>query len=163
MATRLDYPTSGLFPAPYLRIRLDTLEIDTYPPNTPGLHQVFKYMNLEQDRRLHFYGSFGAGKSYLVSAMVCLLKKEGRTVVYIPDYYELLLSGPPSLYVLKALSLTFNSNPYLGSEIRRLARTAVDQYFDSNRLDWQVTAFCNRVSSEENGDFGGRSSKRPGS
>jgi len=107
------------------------------------LYQPFKHMNLEQDRRLHFHGSLGAGKSYLIAAMVCLLKKEDRTVIYIPDCYELLLSELPSLYVLEALSLTFNTGPNLGSEIRKLAHMAVNQYTD---LDRQVTAFCNRVS-----------------
>jgi len=78
--------------------------------------------------------------------MVCLLKSERRTVVYIPDCYELLLSEPPSLYVLEALSLTFHSDLYLGPEIRSLARTAVMWDSDPSRLDWQVTAFCNKVS-----------------
>ena len=94
------------------------------------LYQAFRHMNPEQNRRLHFHGSLGTGKSYLIAAMVCLLKKEGRTVVYIPDCYELLLSEPPSLYVLKALTLTFKSDPNLVSEIQKLAHTAVNQHLD---------------------------------
>ncbi|KAF8458180.1 hypothetical protein BGX38DRAFT_651101 [Terfezia claveryi] len=94
------------------------------------LYQAFQKMNLTQNRRLHFHGSLGAGKSYLIAAMVCLLKKEGRTVVYLPDCYELLLSEPPSLYVVNALCLTFHSDPNLRSDIRKLAHTAVHQHLD---------------------------------
>ena len=109
------------------------------------IHEAFKSMNLKQDRQLHFHGSFGSGKSHMMAALVCLLKREGRTVVYLPDCYELFLSEP-SLYVIKALSLTFNNDPHLRSEVRRLAHVSVGKDSNPSRLDWEVTAFCNMVS-----------------
>jgi energy-coupling factor transporter ATP-binding protein EcfA2 len=37
------------------------------------------------DERLYFYGSSGSGKSHILAALACLLIRQGKQVVYVPD------------------------------------------------------------------------------
>jgi len=53
------------------------------------IYEQAKAMNAMQNNRLHLHGTLGAGKS--LAGLVCQLQREGIRVVYLPDYYELLL------------------------------------------------------------------------
>jgi hypothetical protein len=41
------------------------------------LYETAKKMNITQLQRVHFHRTLGAGKSHLLGALVCLLRKEG--------------------------------------------------------------------------------------
>ena len=61
-------------------------------------------------RRLFFlHGTLGAGKSHMLAALVCLLSKEGKKVVYLPDCRALLRH--PFRYLQLALLRTFHDDP----------------------------------------------------
>ena len=42
-------------------------------------------LRLTKTRKLLLHGTAGFGKSHIVAALVCLLIKQGRLVVYLPD------------------------------------------------------------------------------
>ena len=102
-----------------------------------------KEINPKQQRRLHLHGTLGAGKSHLLAALVCLLKKQGTIVVYLPDCYELLMAEPPCLYVLTALFMAFHNDMHLAKEISNLAQGVLAKDYNYVRLEWEVTVFCN--------------------
>ena len=64
------------------------------------------------------YGTIGWGKSHLLAAMVCLLMRKGRKVVYLPDCKEML--HKPVEYFRAALLLTFASQPVVQALVARL-------------------------------------------
>ena len=67
--------------------------------------------------RLYFlHGTFGAGKSYLLAALACLLVKERMSVVYLPDCRAMLRN--PFEYLRAALELTFAGNIAAGTFLR---------------------------------------------
>ena len=96
-----------------------------------------------RNNRIHLHGTLGSGKSYLLAALVCLLKREGRRVVYVPDCYELLLCEPAALYMLPAMYSAFHNDSLLGDQIKEL----VEIFFGKNRtdvkLEWKMTMFSN--------------------
>jgi hypothetical protein len=59
-----------------------------------------------------------AGKSHLLAAMVCLLMRKGRKVVFLPDCKALLRD--PVDYFRSALLLTFASEPSIQARVARL-------------------------------------------
>jgi len=72
-------------------------------------------MNVEQDRLLYFHGSIGAGGVISGCSNGVPTKEEGRTVVYIPDYYELLRNAQvyyESLDVGRSTSITQYQSEY---------------------------------------------------
>lgn len=79
---------------------------------------------------MFMYGTIGWGKSHLLAAMVCLLLRKGRKIVYLPDC-KVMLSDPVK-YVRSALLLTFASEP----EIQRQAAEL--------QTAEQIVAFCDR-------------------
>ena len=109
----------------------------------PTVYDIAKHMNTKQQKQLHIHGTLGAGKSYLLAALVSLLWKEGARVVYVPDCYELLMSEPPVSYLISSLSSCFCNDAELGPEIRKLSHILLDKAYDSTRLEWQVLTFCN--------------------
>ncbi|KAI5792571.1 hypothetical protein DFH27DRAFT_654987 [Peziza echinospora] len=105
------------------------------------LYKIAKQMNPRQGKRVHLYGTLGSGKSHLLAALVCMLRKEGLRVVYLPDCYELLISNPPGWYVLKALYATFRHDVDLGHYVFALNQERLSG--DPTRLEQKILAFCN--------------------
>jgi len=62
---------------------------------------------------LYIYGTMGYGKSYILAALACLLYRQGKRVVFIPDCRAMLIN--PLLYIKCALLCTF-ANPSLEEE-----------------------------------------------
>lgn len=97
-------------------------------------------MDPNTNNRLHINGALGTGKSHLLAALACALWKSGKTVVYLPDSYHLLLREPPCMYVVGALQLAFaHQDAYLSNKIMALSASA-------ERLEKEVLAFCAEVS-----------------
>ncbi|MDO9334039.1 MAG: hypothetical protein Q7T57_05905 [Dehalococcoidales bacterium] len=67
---------------------------------------------------MFLYGTIGWGKSHLLAAMVCLLMRKGRKVVYLPDCKVML--DDPIKYFRSALLLTFASEPDIQQQAARL-------------------------------------------
>ena len=55
--------------------------------------------------RLYIQGTMGYGKSHILAALACLLYRQGKLVVFIPDVRALLLAPLP--YITTALLCTF--------------------------------------------------------
>ncbi|KAF8539196.1 hypothetical protein BDD12DRAFT_633437, partial [Trichophaea hybrida] len=72
------------------------------------LYDAAKSMNFRGTRKYFLHGTLGAGKSYLLAALACLLNKEGAKVVYLPDCREMM--GDTCEYLRSALRLTFTGN-----------------------------------------------------
>lgn len=72
------------------------------------LYTAAKSMKFRGTRLYFLHGTFGTGKSYLLAALACLLVKEGRSVVYLPDCRAMLRN--PFEYLRAALELTFAGN-----------------------------------------------------
>ena len=55
------------------------------------LHQAVSATNLMQNNRLYLHGTLGAGKSHVIAALECLIRKAHPTIsiIYIPDCHEL--------------------------------------------------------------------------
>ncbi|KAF8462175.1 hypothetical protein BDZ91DRAFT_850755 [Kalaharituber pfeilii] len=107
------------------------------------LYKVVKDMNPRQRKRVHFHGTLGAGKSHLLAALVCLLRKEGAPVVYLPDCYELLTSEPPELYLITALFASFWNDTDLSEEVTELFNAVLSREYNHDRLEWDILVFCN--------------------
>jgi len=80
--------------------------------------------------KLFLYGSIGYGKSYMLAALACLLIRQGRRVVYLPDCRTLLdnMLG----YVKAALLLAFGDKPDYQAKILKLK----DENDIYNFLEW---------------------------
>ena len=59
--------------------------------------------------RLYLYGTAGYGKSHMLAALACLLIKQQKGVVYLPDCRAMLSGFVP--YIKMALLLTFGDSP----------------------------------------------------
>ena len=59
--------------------------------------------------RLYLYGTAGYGKSHMLAALACLLIKQQKGVVYLPDCRAMLSGFVP--YIKVALLLTFGDSP----------------------------------------------------
>ena len=113
------------------------------------IYEQVKKMNAMQCNRLHLHGTLGAGKSYLLAALVCQLQREGVRVVYLPDCYELLLCEPPVLYILPSLYSAFYQDPVLGRKVNELAQTFFEKGRTREDLEWGMTMFCNLAAQVE--------------
>ena len=100
-------------------------------------------MNAMQNNRLHLHGTLGAGKSYLLAGLVCQLQREGMSVVYLPDCYELLLCEPSVLYILPSLYSAFYQDPVLGVKVKELAQSCFEKGRTREDLEWGMIMFCN--------------------
>ena len=69
------------------------------------LYDATKSMHFLKTRRYALHGTLGAGKSHLLAALTCVLRKEGMRVVYLPDCRGLL--DNPFRYLRHALRLAF--------------------------------------------------------
>jgi hypothetical protein len=115
-------------------------------------------------RKLYLYGTIGYGKSYMLAALACLLIKEGKRVVFLPDCRALLEDH--GRYLTSALLLCFGDSPEEQWEVdgceqdpdalrklsRQLSRQGVQLYFIID----QYNAFD---SEEENKDDIGNARK----
>ncbi|KAF8450160.1 hypothetical protein BGX38DRAFT_511381 [Terfezia claveryi] len=70
-----------------------------------NLYDAAKSMYFLRTRRYFLHGTLGAGKSHLLAALTCVLRKEGMRVVYLPDCRGLL--DNPFQYLRHALRLAF--------------------------------------------------------
>lgn len=59
-----------------------------------------------ESRSLTVYGPAGSGKSCILAALACLLVKQGKFVVYIPNCEALAVGNPTALFK-EILSVTF--------------------------------------------------------
>ena len=97
-------------------------------------------MNRRVNPRFFFHGTLGAGKSHLLAALACLLRREGKLVVYVPDCSELL--ADPTEYFRTALELAYDRNVPLRSHLKSLRREEVDALVALERLKY----FCRLVA-----------------
>src|SRR5205085_9980211 len=70
------------------RFDLDESNSFRYMGRSPfrKLHERVQTPNfLKFDERIYFYGSSGSGKSHILAALACLLIRQGKRVVYVPD------------------------------------------------------------------------------
>jgi hypothetical protein len=100
-------------------------------------------MNRRVNPRYFFHGTLGAGKSHLLAALACLLMREGKVVVYIPDCSELLAN--PRDYFRTALQLAYHSNELFRSHLKGLGCEKVDELVALQHLK----AFCRMVATED--------------
>lgn len=49
------------------------------------LYQEVMAMDRKGKRRLYLHGTIGAGKSHILAALACFLRRQGKRVVYLPD------------------------------------------------------------------------------
>jgi len=89
-------------------------------------------MNRRANPRYFFHGTLGAGKSHLLAALACLLMREGRIVVYVPDCSELL--ADPKEYFRTALEFAYDSREHARSQLKGLRREEVDELVALERL-----------------------------
>jgi len=71
--------------------------------------------------QLYIHGTIGYGKSHILAALVCLLRRLGKRAVYIPDCRQILAS--PIAYIKSALICAFSdpdSKPQR-NDIRKLS------------------------------------------
>jgi hypothetical protein len=100
-------------------------------------------MNRDVNAVRYFHGTVGAGKSHLLAALACLLTRQGKIVVFIPDCNELL--ADPAGYFAPALEFAYG-NKDLPPRLQALLLPAPDESTTLERL----TQFCSHVT--ENGD-----------
>jgi energy-coupling factor transporter ATP-binding protein EcfA2 len=81
---------------------------------TTLLSQVSELI-LAKTQKLLLHGTAGFGKSHIVAAMVCLLIKQGRLVVYLPDCKVMLKDRVD--YLRAALRLTFHGDKGVQREL----------------------------------------------
>ena len=67
--------------------------------------------------RLYMQGTMGFGKSHILAALTCLLYRQGKVVVFIPDVRALFLAPLP--YMQSALLCTF-ADPLFKEERKRI-------------------------------------------
>ena len=85
--------------------------------------------------RLYFiHGTLGAGKSYMLAALCCLLRRNGKRVVFLPDCRAMLRDT--FKYLQAALRLTFIDHPQAYQYL--CASTTTDHLID----------FCYKASNE---------------
>jgi hypothetical protein len=80
-------------------------------------------LDFEEDdgyRKLYLYGTIGYGKSYMLAALACLLIKEGKRVVFLPDCRGMLENH--GRYLTSALLLCFGDSPIQQREIKSCRR-----------------------------------------
>jgi hypothetical protein len=91
----------------------------------------------------YFHGTVGAGKSHLLAALACLLMRQGKIVVFIPDCNELL--ADPAGYFAAALEFAY-VNKNLQPHLQALLLPTPDESTTLERL----TQFSSHVA--ENAD-----------
>jgi len=74
--------------------------------------------------RLYIQGSTGFGKSHILAALACLLYRQSKIVVFIPDARALLLSPIP--YMQTALLCTFAAPSFIEERKRIRACKSLD-------------------------------------
>jgi len=102
------------------------------------LYEAAHSMNCDQNPRYFFHGTLGAGKSHLLAALACLLMREGKIVVYVPDCSELL--GNPLEYFRTALEFAYDSRERVRIILKALRQEVVEEHIALERL----SDFCNQ-------------------
>lgn len=99
------------------------------------LYEAVKSMRFQGTRKYFLHGTHGAGKSYILAALTCLLFMEGVKVVYLPDCREMLCDS--FHYLQSALRLTFTG-----------AGQHYEQSLASTECARDLVNFCTARSSE---------------
>lgn len=86
-------------------------------------------------------GTLGAGKSHTLAAIVCLLMRKGKAIVYLPDCHHMLANS--SSYLQQALLLTFVHDGYYGEQMLSLALE--DSLTDQDRGN-RLKGICNSAA-----------------
>lgn len=73
--------------------------------------------------RIYIHGTMGYGKSHILAALACLLAREGKRVVYVPDCRQML--NAPLLYLKSALLCAFPDPPSFRDRIAIRACSSV--------------------------------------
>jgi Cdc6-like AAA superfamily ATPase len=141
----LPFPFPGVIP---LHFKLDNDRQFFYYGRTDLrlLYEKAILLNPYQAKNLAVYGPFGGGKSHMLAALVCLLGRLKKTVVYIPDCHELNTPSRCS-YLIQALVFAFANDHFLGEKITELARICEDNS-DPKELEPKVISFCNEAASK---------------
>jgi energy-coupling factor transporter ATP-binding protein EcfA2 len=98
------------------------------------LYNAAMSMNLQGTRKYFLHGTLGAGKSHLLAALACILHKEGRKVVFLPDCREMM--GNVFGYLRSALRLAFTGD------------TRRDAFLAGCKDTQGLLDFCSAASSE---------------
>ncbi|CCX10493.1 Similar to predicted protein [Laccaria bicolor S238N-H82]; acc. no. XP_001880984 [Pyronema omphalodes CBS 100304] len=141
----LPFPFPGMIP---LHFKLDNDRQFFYYGRTDFrlLYEKVILLNPYQTKNLAVYGPFGGGKSHMLAALVCLLGRLKKTVVYIPDCHGLNTPSRYS-YLIQALVFAFANDHLLGEKITELARICEDNS-DPKELEPKVISFCNEAASK---------------
>jgi len=83
--------------------------------------------------KLYIHGTMGYGKSYILAALACLLYREGKQVVFIPDCRALLGQSIP--YIKSALLCTF-ADPSLEKQRDRIRACTSEE---------EINTFCHSL------------------
>ena len=81
-----------------------------------GVYNRVNALDFNRSRMLYIHGSLGVGKSYILAALACLLKKQKRRVVYMPDTRAMLRF--PFWHMHSALLLAYADDPSSTEELR---------------------------------------------
>lgn len=121
--------TSLQFPSLFCQLPLDRFHLN--PDGTfrfmgrrifAEVYQTVSSMSWRTGTGYCVQGSLGSGKSHILAALACLLIKEGKKVVYLPD--ARVLARMMVVYTRAALQLTYSDNEELFQQIQAISSPA---------------------------------------
>jgi hypothetical protein len=128
---QLPFPFIGKVPSD----RFDVQEKGTFAfmgrENFPELREAFAALGGFKPRELLLFGTMGFGKSHIVAALVCLLLRKGKRVVFLPDCKAML--SDPVEYVKLALLLALHGDDTAQSDVANLRSSEDLQQFCKSR------------------------------
>jgi hypothetical protein len=98
------------------------------------LYAAAASMHFYGTRMYFLHGTLGAGKSYMLAALCCLLTRKGKRVVFLPDCHAMLRDA--FRYLQAALKLTFINHPQ------------AYRYLCASTTTDHLVNFCYRASNE---------------
>jgi energy-coupling factor transporter ATP-binding protein EcfA2 len=113
--TRLPFPFLGETPSRFNPGDEDGLFAFMGRGGLTALLAQVSELRLAKTRKLLLHGTAGFGKSHIVAALVCLLIKQGRLVLYLPDCKVMLQDRVD--YLRAALRLTFHGDEGVQREL----------------------------------------------
>jgi len=120
--------TSLPFPSLFCQLPLDRFSLN--PDGTfrfmgreifAEVYQVVSNMSRRTGKIYSLQGSSGTGKSHILAALACLLVKEGKRVVYLPN--AKVLAAMMVVYTKEALKLTYADDEELFRRIQGFSLT----------------------------------------
>ena len=95
------------------------------------VYQAVSNLSWRTGSNYSLQGSLGSGKSHILAALACLLVKEGKRVVYLPD--ARILAAMMVAYTQAALQLTYADDEELFQRIQGFSSTAAIYEFVRER------------------------------